>query len=351
MTLTVHPDPQHPAGGYAFLELPAGSLPGEHAKVAVFDAYGERWLAPGAQQDDRVGIGDPTWQSDRIDFGPYQVYRHDGADWVRVGPEIVNRLDEYMPLRIEVDGLAFDISWPDDVPPRAGAAVLGGLRPVARQTAEQAADRLVGRPSDDIPESPEPAATPAPMPPQPETPAPVAPAADPVKPRKRALPWLLAAVAVVLLAAVLWYVWPIVADDGISTPPRDDDETPLDGCTLAALSSVPGAFSATAAAIRDCGADVSADTALALIEDAAARGDGAALLLFGTLYDGRRLDPRIETLIGLTFDDDPAKAAEYYARAVRAGEQQAQTHLAAVCDSLSGSAATLEKGAYDDFCS
>ena len=122
MSLTVHPDPQEPAGGFAFLELPDGSLTEESVTVAVFDAYGERWLAANEEVGARVGIGNPHWQAERFAFGPYTVYHHEGADWVRIGPEIVNKIEEYAPLRIEVGGAGYDVSWPDDVPPRALAA-------------------------------------------------------------------------------------------------------------------------------------------------------------------------------------------------------------------------------------
>ena len=125
MTLVVHPDPQEPAGGYAFFELPKRSLMGELAPVAIFDASGERWLGPAPEG--AVPVEPGPWQGDRHSFGPYQVYRHEGADWVRVGPEIVNRLEEYQPLKITVGMEEYSVTWPDDVPPRAGAAALGGI--------------------------------------------------------------------------------------------------------------------------------------------------------------------------------------------------------------------------------
>lgn len=340
MSLAIHPDPAHPAGGYAFLELPAGSLPKTPVSVAVFDAYGERWLAPGPQSRARVDIGDATWQPERADFGPYEVHRHDGADWVRIGPEIVNRLDEYMPVRIEVDALAFDVSWPDDVPPRAGAAVLGGLRPVERKLAGGEPDRLVAQPAPDPVEPPA-----RPEGPEPQPPAPDEDGASGGETRRGSLVWPLA-ILLAVAAAVLGYLWFTSEEDGGATGPAETDR-----CSLSALSALAGGFAAQAEAMRACGADLSPEIALGVIENAAAQENGDALLLFGTLYDGTRLDPRIETLVGLTFDDDPAKAAEYYARAARAGAAEAQSHLAAVCGILSGLDATLEKGAYDDFCS
>ena len=41
MTLNVHPDPQEKAGGYAFLELPGGTLRGE---VSYFRVQGPSFL-------------------------------------------------------------------------------------------------------------------------------------------------------------------------------------------------------------------------------------------------------------------------------------------------------------------
>lgn len=127
MSLKVHPDPQEPAGGYAFLELPEGSLPDDRVSVSVFDAFGERWLS---RAD--ASAGKTNWQTVPVEFGPYEVHRHQGADWVRLGPEIVDRLEEYAPLLFTVAGRSHDVIWPDDISPRARAAVLGALQPVRR---------------------------------------------------------------------------------------------------------------------------------------------------------------------------------------------------------------------------
>jgi len=335
MSLTVHPDPQERAGGYAFLELPEGSLPGQTATVAVFDSFTERWLAASDGQGAGVGIGNGNWQSDPAQFGPYEVHRHDGADWVRIGPEIVNKLDEYAPLRILIAGTTYDVVWPDDVPPRAGAAVLGGLQATARNVATGNPDHLVGKIQDDpgaeiadeVSDDPEEAV---------ETPP---------RPSGNGRRLAAAVFLAILLAAALagWYFWP--GDDTGKTGVAGGD-----GCSHAALAGLGGGFSETAEALRACGTRVSPDTALALLETAAAADDPAALLLFGTLYDGNQLDPRIENLIGLSFEDDPAQAAEYYARAVKVGASEAKSRLSETCKILSASDATLAKGAYDDYC-
>lgn len=341
MSLTVHPDPQHPAGGFAFLELPGGSLPDGTVMVAIQDAFGDRWLAPPGDANGGVAIAKPDWQGERHDFGPYEVHRHDGADWVRIGPEIVNRIEEYTPLRIEVNGQAYDVTWPDDVPPRAGAAASGTIRPpVAAAVA---------------PPVPPPVSAPPALEPEPdEDPEPpdADPDPDPASAGSRRRIWLMLGLVLLLLAAIA-AVWVWTDRDEPADPARPAAATPDAGddtCTYAALAALPGGFGRAEAALRDCGARVSPETALRLIEDAAARDEAGALLLFGTLYDGDDLDPRIENLIGLSFDDDPAQAAEYYARAVAAGSEPAKDRLSATCARLAVAVTTLEKGAYDDFC-
>lgn len=344
MTLVVHPDPQEPAGGYAFFELPRGSLPMDTAPVAIFDAYGERWLAA-PPEGGQVPVEPGPWNNDRHTFGPYTVYRHDGADWVRVGPEIVNRLEEYQPLRITVGFEEYAVTWPDTVPPRAGAAVLGGIRAVARPAARADGPQLVGRPA--IPPEPEPE--------EPEEileedeeedfedtlvpPPPVA---------ARGRFWLPALLLLLLIAggAAAWWFWP----RGAATALPDIAPVSAETCTAQALGAVSGGFAGVGAALRGCGREVSPDLALQLAEDFAARDDPAALYLLGVLYDGETLDARIENLIGLTFAADDARAAEYYNRATSAGSQDAPAALAATCARLQGAQSTLARGAFDDFC-
>lgn len=324
MSLVLHPDPQQPTGGYGFIELPGSSLP-DVVTLAVQDAYSQRWLTP--QDEQRVEIGNPNWQPQKSTFGPYEVLRHDGADWVRIGPDIVNKIEEYTPLVIEVDGRAFSVTWPDTIPPRAGLAGLGGLQ-TAKPKAAPAPPPEVKRP------------------PEPE-PDPVAEVTPDDAPKKSGLMWLW--LVILLLAAAGAAAWFWSREDSVKLPINSTPVSSNENCGLSALSAL-GGFAAQLEAVRTCGRDVSPDTALKLIEDAAQTDDPLALRVFGTLYDGDQLDPRIENLIGLSFADDPARAVEYYARAVQAGDSDAQARVAATCERLKGSSQTLEKGAYDDFC-
>lgn len=323
MSLTVHPDPQNPAGGYAFLELPGGTLPDE-VDVAVFDRFSERWLAAGPEAA-RAG-----WQTERCSFGPYPVHRHDSADWVQIGPEIVDRLEEYAPLRLELNGKGHNVAWPDDVFPRVSVATRGALRATAPNRGE--------------PEQPEP----PPVLPQDAKP-PVNPVAAEVEPEKGAVssppkiskrplwPWILA--LLLLCAAAAWWFWP-----------RDDHDAKGPDCSAAALAATEGGFAETGKTIRACAGQVTPSTVLRLLEDAAAGDDPDALYLFGVLYDGAELDQVVENQIGLSFDHDAAKAAEYYARATATGSKSAAARLKATCAQLSASDATLAKGAFNDFC-
>ena len=342
MTLVVHPDPQEPAGGFAFLELPDGSLQGDTTTVAVFDAYGERWLRQAVARNDR----DLNWQTERFEFGPYRIYRHEGADWVRIGPEIVNWIEEYAPLRIAVGGAAYNVIWPDDVAPRARAAELGDIRPVARPRPVVATPAPAPRPAS----APEPATDPAAL-----TADTVPPPAPKPRARRAAGLGLLTSLLLFLFAVVAgaaagtWWHWP--AD----TASQSDTSAVVaraatDTCSVNALSGLGGGFATVGQAMRNCGRDITPDVALALVEDYAARSDPQALLLFGTLYDGTELDARVENLIGLSFATDDTKAVEYYHRAVAAGAIEADTRLAATCARLADADSTLAKGAYDDYC-
>lgn len=362
MTVNVHPDPQEAAGGYAFLELPGGTLNGDTVTVAVFDAYGERWLAAAEAPGARIGVGDPHWQAERFEFGPYTIYRHEGADWVHIGPEIVNKVEEYAPLRLSVGGKDYPVTWPDDVPPRAGAAVLGGIQPVARPATEAAASRLVGRVEPDAT-----ADTVVPVPPPHPAPAAAAqpgPELAKVEPMRSGflLPLLLV-LLIFFAGASAWWFWPKDKATEVAAVPAPSPKTaPTSQAVSAPVPEPAGApcsldelealadFASADAALRACGKDVSPDTTLQVIESHAARGDGEALFLIGTLYDGEILDARMETLIGLTFEPDIARAVEYYSRAAKAGSAKAPTVLAATCARLKEAAATLARGAYDDFC-
>lgn len=354
MTLSIHPDPAARGGGFGFIAVPQGAIPDGPVTLAVMEKYGNRWLAPSEDEGATPEIGNPNWQSERHEFGPYEVHPHEGCDWIRIGPEIVNKIEEYTPLRLHLGGITEDVAWPDDVPPRAGAAVLGGLQTAGAKAAPAAPTPL--RAARDTPRpDPEPEAEPTPPEPAPE-PAPVTP--DPVPapelPRGRNRYVLPVILSVLALAAIVAALWLLPQDDPAPETVTEAAPPPAapasDPCSAEALSAAGGGFAAVADALRGCAGQVPPDVALALLEEAAAAGDATALLMFGTVYDGGWTDPEIEEQIGLTFGDDPAQAAEYYSRAAAAGSPDAPERLAAICEALAGAETTLAQGAHDDYC-
>lgn len=359
MTLTIRPDPARPAGGHAILRFDtAAGVPAE-VTVAVLETFGGRWLAPSAADaGGRIGIGDANWQAARHDFGPYPVQAAGGGADIAIGPEIVNKIDGYTLVRIVAGPLEGQASWPDDVIPLAGATGRVGLQVLRKAAVAEAEPALMRREA-----VPDPApATPLPDPeatvilPRPvrQDPAPAP------RPERRRGPLLagLAVLVLLLAGAAGWFLTrpdpvPPPAPVAVLPPPVPEAPEPEqagdDGCSVAALTALAG-FAAQRDAVAACGDGVSGDALLGLIETAAAGGDAAALLLFGTLYDAAVTDAVAEARLGLTFGDIPAQAAEYYARAAASGAAEARPLLAATCARLATATDTLSKGAHDDFC-
>lgn len=343
MSLTIRPDPQRPSGGYALLELPAAALPGDSALVSVYDAFSERYL--GAQ----------GWAPLRAAFGPYPVVRAQGLARLIIGPEIVNQIEEYAALRLDIAGQTHEVSWPDDVVPRPGAAALGGLF-VARPEAEA--------PPASVP-TPAPVAAPA-SPPVPQPPplpgisAPPRPAPRGDETRKPWWLWAGIGLLLLILAAGLAYyltrppaeVSPLMPPDATPAPAPASAPAPAPAaqapeCDLPGLAARP--FADQAAGLLACGGAVSPDQALNLIEAAAAAGDGQALRLLGEFYDPAAASP-LETTLALGFDANLASAAGYYARARAAGDPAAAGLLAAACTALAGAGDILSQSAQEEHC-
>lgn len=326
MVISIKPDPAHPRGGYAEVTLQGGETLDATAQVIVFDNYSERYL------------GDAGWQVTKVMFGPYNVEHVEGSARLIIGPEIVNQIEEYANIKLTVQGISQDISWPDDIVPAPGAAKIGGIMssPAKPADTKSALDATV---PDVEPEEmeriPELEPTPPPIP-------------TPAKSRVGTL--VAAAIVIALGSAALAYWFVFMQEDPVPvSPPASPAAVMNDPCSAAGLGALDG-FAAQASALRECGAKASADAALGLVERAAAQGDADALLLFGTVYDGEASDDVIEEGIGLTFGDVPATAAEYYARAVTAGSDAAAQNLEALCARMVDMTDTLTRGAVTDYC-
>ncbi len=341
--MTLRADPGHPHGGYAELSLPADKVAGDTVDLVVFDRYSERYL------------GGDGWQATREAFGPYDLRRDGAIARVVIGPEIVNQIEEYANLRLELGGVTQDIGWPDDIAPAPGAARIGGILSARAPKAggddglkvridTQAGDAPQDAAQDDIP-------PPEPDPQLDDTAGQAGenePGSEDAPPaRRRGGVWLwLVALALVALGGGWWYLQerpegtaPVVAESGAQT----------DACTLDTLATNEG-FAAQLDALRGCGAKASADTALTLLERAAETGNAEALRLFGEIYDSEAGDPVIEETIGLRLPETPATAAEYYSRAIAAGSDVARARLDALCARLETMSDTLARSAFADHC-
>lgn len=350
--IDIRPDPNHPRGGFALLTLPATSsdaVGGDPVPVAVFNAYQQKWL------------GADGWQPNRTTL-PARAARQDGDALVlTIGPDIVNQLEEDTPIRIEVAGGSWDSYWPDDINAGPELAVVGNIGGTGAAAQPQSPTLAVVSPDSEEPDitneiengsESEPLSAP-----QPDGDSP-----KPAPARRSTLPLIvLALLLLAAIAAVAYYFLapaqqpgpepqpdpaPIVAPEPLPEP----QATAPDPCAPDSLAALQGGFAALADQLRSCGSAVTADAALGHLERAAAAGDGDALALFGAIYDREVTDDAIETTIGLSFPDQPARAAEYYARAVAAGSETASDHLLAICRRLALDSATLSQSAHEDHC-
>lgn len=365
MTLAILPDPSHGAGGHALLRFEAaGGVPAE-VTVAVMETFAERWLAPSATDaTGRIAVGNPNWQAGRHEFGPYPVRPCDGGAEIGIGPEIVNKIEGYTQLRILAGPFQGQASWPDDIVPCDEATQRIGLQVVRKAGAAAGPDAALRRAAPASPPEPEPGSESVAAAQIPQGDAEILP------PRPKGRLWLMIAfalVALLALAAAAYFYWPRpeppapepppAAEAAQSVPPAAEAAQAVppaaaavvDPCTAQSLSGL-GRFEALKAAVAACGGTISADQMLGFIETAAAKGDAAALLLFGTLYDGAVTDTVVEAQLGVSFGDTPAQAAEYYFRAAAAGSAEARDKLTAVCARLLPAGGTLAQGAHDDFC-
>lgn len=338
--IDIRPDPSHPRGGFALLTLPQTSAPEDPVQVAVFNSYLQKWLGPAGWQPNRTAL-------------PARTAQQDGAALtLTLGPDIVNHLEEDTPLRIEAAGGAWDIYWPDTINAGPDLAVVGGIGGTGTAPQPQQPTLAEAPPAGPEPD-PEPVETAA------EAGATGEAAEDAAQdsPNSRR-PLILAALllAAALAAAAYFLMQPAPQDDPEPEPapapapePQPQAVAP-DPCTEAGLAAIEGGFAALAGQLRSCGSAVTADAALGHLERAAAANDADALALFGAIYDGEVTDEAIETQIGLSFPDQPPRAAEYYARAAAAGSAEAETRLAAICTRLQNAPDTLSQSAHEDHC-
>ena len=354
--INIRPDPQYPRGGFAEITLSGQTADADAGPVmiSVYNSYQQKWL------------GSEGWQANRIGI-PARSAVQDG-DTLRliVGPDIVNNIEEDTPIRIEVGTGAWDTYWPDDINAGPDEAIIGGISGIRAVTQAKAPTVMTAETDEDAVMS-------------------VLSESDQTKedsavedtnedddlnhrdfePNEVGTSrWAIlgiAAVALAFLFAVLGYLYfSSQEDERIDEPiparmtteePKPAVASAPDTCSVSEISKLPSqGFGALADKIRACGESLTADNVLNFVEKAAADGDAEALALFGALYDDTVTDDIIEGRIGLTFAGQPSRAAEYYDRAVKAGSDEAEKRLAAVCMRLRSKPDTLSQSAYEDYC-
>ena len=120
--------------------------------------------------------------------------------------------------------------------------------------------------------------------------------------------------------------------------------TTVDCSTEGFESRKSGSFSEQMEALRACSDNVSGVQALQILDLGVRLEDPDALALYGQLYEGESID------LPISLDANPARAAEYYARAARAGHTEMAIPLARVCDQLSPDDNLLHESIHANFC-
>lgn len=321
MSITVKPDPDHPLGGHALLVV-QGKVSDGPVMVSVTDLYEDRHLGTGG------------WQQAPVSLGPYEARDEAGALVVPVGPEVVDRIEAFAPLRLGVGGVTAELAWPDSVrtsPARAGLGGLGNLsgnQPVRPQPAK-------------------PKPEPKPEPPKAETPPkPVDPPIrdeEPETKRPRSpLPLILALLLLLLAAAgggAWWWMNRPQPDQVVTVPPPAPEPAPapaptpapVAGCDAAGLTAAAALPPAEGfAAVAACGAEGDPEARFRVIQAAADAGLGEALAMIGRWYD-----PAKAAAVGSNFASrDAGQAARYYREAKDKGYAEAEALLARACAAL-----------------
>lgn len=350
--LSIKPDPAHPRGGYAVISIDESAMADDTVTLTIRNSFNERYL------------GEDGWQAGKAYFGPYPVVVDGGRAAFVVGTEIVNLIEEYTPIAIGLGSVEHETSWPDDIMQGPAAATVGGVSPTSPLQDTSSGPTLVGKSRNPGPKDlklsnvDDTGLVTDPAPPEPVPSEPLEAGVETAK-SKSALVWPIILLLIAAIAGGAY--WFLTQNEPVaSTPPEpvvvpepvQPEPAPEDQCSPAALGSKAGeGYGALLEQLSSCGTAVTADTALGLLEKGVAAEDPAALHALGRMYDQDLVIEVIETDIGLTFGDNPARAVEYYARARDAGDGVgAAEALVQVCERLATSSDTLSQGAFEDFC-
>jgi hypothetical protein len=312
----IRPDPQHPQGGWALLQV--ALPPGSTTVLAIRDLSAEQWLAADG------------WQPGQTALGSFEVL---AAGDVCLGPAIVDRVEPYAALEISVDGKKTRLTWPDTVAVSPAGLQAGGLQVTRRTAPASPLEGTFPRKDQTLPVE-EAAPPPIEMPPE-------LPTDDPEteKPGRRPLFLGLGFGALAVVAALLAYISFRNDDHPVAEPVLADCST----SGFAARRDLP--YFEQIATATQCGGSAAPEDLLRILEAGVRAEEVDALVRMARLYDPGVPAEGLLVLSGR----DPAIAAEYYARAAAAGAGDAATALSAVCALLEPEN-LLHGTARDQFC-
>lgn len=351
LRLLLRQDSSVPGGGHALLYLQGASRAPADARLVIRRLAPEAWLGPAG------------WQQTRAEVTVEGPERAEGADLLRLGPAVVDRIAPWTKVEVTLPSLNESqvVVWPTlEQSPGGGAGAglvaFGGRRPTGRQE-----PRLV----QPAPEPPAP--EPEPLPPP--APTPVLAADPPITPppqkkrKRRAWPWVLLALLLAVAGLGVWQ-WQTgeperllcqwgVPEMGILTCEKLVVDAcpatlPLDqrsDCYLKALDAA--ALFALAEQLGVSGKPGERDLAWTLFAALEDRGYAPATFELGLCYDpllpqGCSLQPRLAA--------NARQALEHYTRADAAGAAEAKARIGALCGWLNGQTDLAAQAAKLEFC-
>lgn len=223
MTITVSKDPTRRLGGWALIGF-EGLAPAATSVVIERD-------------EGTLFLGPHGWQGVAYTYDPYAVESGPNGPYLRVGPEIVNHLEPYLPVTIRLPeaGVAATLSWPDEVIPSPDAFEGGGVHGDEGLSAS-APHLRVDRAPEPLPPTPPPPPPKAPPPPPVQPAPPRTPPVDPPgpqpAPRRSGLMWVLLVLLLLIGVGAASYVYWEEINDGIDeiwaqiTDPDPVDDPP-----------------------------------------------------------------------------------------------------------------------------
>jgi hypothetical protein len=347
-SIRIEPNPKRRLGGYARLVFPGVQL--EPGGTLVIQ-----------RESDGHYLGAAGWQPGSVAVQPDEILREGGDGVMEIGPAVVDHIDTYSLLRIEVPaaGIRSRATWPDDIAPSPGQAKAGAIQGSWRSPSAGAAavpEEALAPAASEEPAEPEAAVPPRGTAGQDEE----------QKEGKATGRWGRFALLAVILAGGIVAAYFLLWHDGVTlqedpepviTEEKNGEtsqETPAPvagpGCTRDKLREAARLQDAEAPAAlmalsEVCGGEDNNELRFAAIDQAATRGHGPAVMQMGRWYDPEYADADQSPL-----PPQAANAVRYYRQAADLEVPGAREALDNVCVRLKDSSDPVEQAAAESYC-